>query len=63
MCWLCNFRSQQLADGEVADTPFQFVQSRSELPSPIPSQSGLGDVATVPSLDQATTISKPPTSQ
>lgn len=26
MCWLCNFRSEQLAAGEVEATPFQLSE-------------------------------------
>ena len=61
MCWLCNFRTQQLVDGEVAETPFRFEDKRApEQPSPDPAEQPLRDTETVRTPNQATAIFKAP---
>ncbi len=61
MCWLCNFRMQQFADGEVAATPFRFEDERAtDLASPSPSDLPPSDTEGVKPPNQATAVSNPP---
>lgn len=61
MCWLCNLRSHQLAEGDVAETSFQFEHKPApDQLSPLPDEPSSREIATVKSPNQAIVVSIPP---